>query len=267
MAGIDQANVTNLHFDGTNGSTTFTDSSYAGGGSPHTFTAMGNAQLSTAQAKFGPSSLLCDGTGDGISTPTSTDYAVPTGPFSVDWWFNRQGGDGTQRFFFATSNAGASGGFSLLGDMTTGNQVRIRFSSDGSVVSGNVLTSTSTFTATGFNHAAVTKDSLNNWRLFINGVQEATFADGSAVFSSTDPFYVGAIGSGASLGWNGYIDEFRFTKGFARWTSNFGVPTVAYSLDDPYAPVQQAGPIQAQLRALGRALSGWRKQRGILVPA
>lgn len=268
MAGIDQANVTNMHFDGTNGSTTFPDSSYAGAGSPHTFTASGNAQLSTAASKFGTAALLLDGTGDFITTPTSTDYATAAGQFTIDTWFNRQGGDGTQRFICGTGDAGGGSGFSLLFDMTTANLIRLRFSSDGTTVSGNILTSTTAFTSVGFNHVAVTRDRTNTWRMFLNGIQEGiSFADGSAVFASTDVFGIGSLGALGGATWFGYIDEFRFTKGFARWTSNFGVPTVAYSLDDPYMPVLQAGPIQAQLQALGRAFSGWRKQRGILVPA
>jgi hypothetical protein len=47
-----------LHGDGTNGSTTITDNSPT----PKTVTAVGNAQISTAQSKFGGASILFDGT-------------------------------------------------------------------------------------------------------------------------------------------------------------------------------------------------------------
>ena len=49
-----------LHGDGTNGSTTFKDDSI----NNHTITAYGNAQISTAQSKFGGSSIYFDGNGD-----------------------------------------------------------------------------------------------------------------------------------------------------------------------------------------------------------
>jgi hypothetical protein len=49
-----------LRGNGTNGSTTIIDSSP----SPKTVTAFGNAQISTAQSKFGGSSIAFDGTGD-----------------------------------------------------------------------------------------------------------------------------------------------------------------------------------------------------------
>ncbi len=45
-----------LHGDGTNGSTTIVDSSPT----PKTVTAIGNAQLSTAQSKFGSNKVITD---------------------------------------------------------------------------------------------------------------------------------------------------------------------------------------------------------------
>jgi hypothetical protein len=57
-----------LHFDGDNASTTFLDES------GKTWTRYGDAQISTAQNKFGPSSGLFDGTGDYITTPQNADF-------------------------------------------------------------------------------------------------------------------------------------------------------------------------------------------------
>jgi hypothetical protein len=61
-AGNDSFTKILLHMDGANTSTTFTDSN--SGGSAHTWTAAGNAQISTATYKFGGASGLFDGTGD-----------------------------------------------------------------------------------------------------------------------------------------------------------------------------------------------------------
>ena len=65
MFGIDEYVKVLLHFNGSNESQVFTDSSP----SPHTFSAVGNAQISTAQSKFGGSSYLGDGNGDYITCP------------------------------------------------------------------------------------------------------------------------------------------------------------------------------------------------------
>ena len=69
-----------LHFDGADASTTFTDES------GKTFTARGNAQLDTAQQKFGTASGLFDGTGDYIDTPDHADWFLGTGDFTIDFW-------------------------------------------------------------------------------------------------------------------------------------------------------------------------------------
>jgi hypothetical protein len=50
-----------LHGNGTNGSTTITDNSP----SPKTVTAVGNAQISTAQSKYGGGSIAFDGFSNG----------------------------------------------------------------------------------------------------------------------------------------------------------------------------------------------------------
>jgi hypothetical protein len=68
-AGNDSFTKILLHMDGANTSTTFTDSN--SGGSAHTWTAAGNAQISTATYKLGGASGLFDGTGDFITTPDS----------------------------------------------------------------------------------------------------------------------------------------------------------------------------------------------------
>jgi hypothetical protein len=61
-----------LYGNGTNGSTTITDNSP----SPKTVTAVGNAQISTAQSKFGGASIAFDGTGDYITVPDSSAFVL-----------------------------------------------------------------------------------------------------------------------------------------------------------------------------------------------
>ena len=63
MAGIDSYTKLMLHCDGLDTSTTFTDES----GEGHVVTALGNAQVDTAQKVFGTGSALFDNSGDGLS--------------------------------------------------------------------------------------------------------------------------------------------------------------------------------------------------------
>lgn len=87
-----------LKFNGTDGSTTFTDES-----GRHTVTGYGNAQLDTAQKKFGTASLLLDDTQpDYLTIPDSPDFdfcASTSGNYTIS-------------VFFKLSNAG--NGYSII---------------------------------------------------------------------------------------------------------------------------------------------------------
>src|SRR5690606_24814837 len=56
-----------LHFNGANGSSTITDER------GRAWVRFGNAQISTAQSKFGGASLLLDGAGDWVETGSSLE--------------------------------------------------------------------------------------------------------------------------------------------------------------------------------------------------
>jgi hypothetical protein len=87
LLGHNLAVVLHSHFNGTNASTTFVDESYRGTTpTAKTFTAVGNAQLSTAQAKFGSASLLLDGTGDCATVPDHTDFDFADKEYTIDTW-------------------------------------------------------------------------------------------------------------------------------------------------------------------------------------
>lgn len=221
--GNDQYTKILLPFDGTNGSTTITDVNL--GGTPNTWTANGNAALSTAAAKFGPSSLLCDGTGDYVSAPDSADFTLGTGEFTIDLWFNRQGGNGTRRFMCGQGAGGST--TNAVGIELNGSNVVVGSAGNGSSVTA--VTGTTVITATGWNHVAFVRTG-NILKLFINGVQEGgDVAFSSSVLNSSTVFAVGRFGSLTTLTWNGYLDEFRLSVGVARWTSNFTPPTGLYS--------------------------------------
>lgn len=219
----DSYTVVLLHMDGVDGSTTFTDSNV--GGSAHTWTAAGNAQIDTAQSKFGGASGYFDGSGDYIDTPDHADWAMGSGDFTIDFWFRRDGGLGAHRGFIGNADMGLSD-YGFI----------IRISSDNLMVAialiGGSSESITGTTAVGddatWHHVAFvrTGDTL---KLFLDGVQEG--GDNACSGSMTDsaqPLNVGRVGPATSV-WSGWIDEVRVSKGIARWTSNFTPPTEAYS--------------------------------------
>ncbi len=242
MNGNDALTKVLLHFDGSDASTTFTDSN--AGGSAHTWTAAGNAQLDTAIVKFGTAAGLFDGTGDWITTPDSADFTLGAGDFTIDCWFNRAGGDGGARFISGQANStGTTATTSFSMALNASNVIQFNLS-DGATIASVV--GTTAFVATGWHHVAAVRTG-NILRLFIDGVQEGgDVAFSATVNDSANNLAVGVNGERTVLSWNGSIDEFRISVGIARWVTAFGVPTAAYGPDAPYIPIPLTAPIMAQ---------------------
>jgi len=74
-----------------------------------------------------------------------------------------------------------------------------------------------------------------SWRIFVDGEgQTLTLAGGAwngAYPDVANYIAIGRTGDHPSGYVNGWLDEFRISKGIARWTSNFTPPTAPYSLD------------------------------------
>lgn len=214
-----------IHFDGADTSTTITDVA-AGVGTPATWTANGNAQLDTAQSKFGGASGLFDGTGDYWASPDSTNFTLGSGNWTVDCWFNWNGGAGVRGFIAGQcDNTGAATNASITLEHQTNNTIRAIANVGGTP---NLIASTTTITTTGWHHVAFVRVS-SVIKLFLDGVQEGgDVAISGTVNDSTFAFSIGRGGEITGTPWNGWIDEFRLST-IARWTANFTPPTAAYS--------------------------------------
>lgn len=195
-----------LHMDGSNGATAFTDSS----SNALSITANGNAQVSTAQSKFG-ASLLVDGSGDSISLPaSSTPLNVGTGNFTIELWV--RAATIKAAGIFKRYSPDSSTGLYMTGG---GN---IAWWADGTA--GQILLSTTSLSVNTWYFVAVTR-SGTSLKLWIDGVEESSTTN-SSNYNFSD-FHVGR--SFYDGDFDGYIDDFRLTKGVARTIT---VPTAAY---------------------------------------
>ncbi len=214
-----------MHFDGTNGSTVSGDSSSAAHGNA-LFT--GNAQLSTAQKKFGTASLLLDGTGDLIQySPAHADWDFGTGNFTVDWWEYRtvNKADGCIVSTYPSPNIPSM----LLGYLTA-STIYCFMSTDGvnwNIAQGKVM---GTLELNVWHHFAVVRNGTFFYT-FMDGVQQDTWY--SALPLKSPPaggdLLIGYWYNGTSFYYQGYIDELRIVKGVAAWTSNFTPPAAPYT--------------------------------------
>jgi hypothetical protein len=198
-----------LNFNGTNGSTTFTDSSPNG----LTVSANGDAEISTAQSKFGGASGYFDGATSYIIAESGDALQFGTEDFSVEMWVR----------FNATSNAllydtipigGAAGRFGGFALVLQDGQFNIF--NDGFKGSPSVTASTGQWY-----HIAFTR-SAGLCRLFVDGQVDSSFT--LSVNMTENVALVGRVGDAADYFLDGYIDDLRVVKGFAIYTANFTPP-------------------------------------------
>jgi hypothetical protein len=194
----------------TNYSTTYPSSlllNFTNGGiidqhSSFVLESVGNTQLSTAVKKYNAGSIYFDGTGDYLTIASNNMLAMGRGDFTVECWIYPQT---TVQFtaVFLTSTFQFFVYNSAL------------YWNDGSQTSGGTITSNT------WQHIAVTR-SGTSLRGFINGTQVITTTSSVNLTQGTN--YIGYNGGTAG---QGYIDDLRITKGYARYTSNFTAPTSA----------------------------------------
>lgn len=211
-----------LHCDGADASTTFTDSATG-----KTVTAVGNAQIDTAQKKFGTASALFDGTGDCLSVPDSSGWNLGTGNFTIEAHIR--------------PNSLAAAG-SICGQRADNdNRLDWRVLTTGElffvVVSAGVALASYSST-----NAALTTGTWYHLAVVRNGASLAIYKDRTAltltesteIASNSLPDLAAALAIGAGIAdasvtpFNGWIDEFRWTKGVARYTANSTALTEAH---------------------------------------
>lgn len=214
-----------LGFEGSDGATSTTDESP----SAHSFTFNGNSQLDTAQAAFGVSSCLFDGTGDYLSTPDHADWLLSSAnsdTFTIEFWIRAHGNVSNQRVM---GQAPAVGNWSwdINSSFSTGTgDVSFRYTSNGSTAT--VLTSAS-MSLDAWHYIAVSKNSAGKIRLWRDGTLDVSNTPAnSAMFNSTGAFEIGRNFATANL--NGWMDEIRITKGVCRYDTDgsITVPTAAF---------------------------------------
>jgi hypothetical protein len=172
------------------------------------------AQISTAQSKWGSGSMLFNGNGGYLyAENTRRSLEILAGDFTIECWIN----------FNVVGN-----GQIITGLAATNTLYWQYYSSQLQFGQNNVatLTATNWSPSSGvWYHLAVTR-SGSTLRQFVSGNQLGSTATSSASFAN-GPIHIGNGGAGFL---NGYISDLRITKGYARYTANFNVPTAPFAL-------------------------------------
>jgi len=182
---------------------------------------VGNAQISTAQSKFGGSSMYFDGSGDWLFTKTSPNLDMGTGDVTIEGWF----------YLTATVDFDYR---MIVSDATNGNNyICIRAGGTGGQVEVNIngasfrLNLNNSVSINTWFHLAVSRSS-GTWYGFVNGNSIGTSSGTGAFNLGNGGMYVGRWGGVLAHEWPGYIDDLRITTGLARYTTTFTPPTQAF---------------------------------------
>ena len=175
----------------------------------------GNTQSSTAQTKNASSSIYFDGTGDYVKVVDNPVFAN-TDVFTAECWVYPTGSP-SQPIIFGQWTSPQSWGILLSND--SNRYARLIFH-DGQYRD----TTTSTQLAlNAWSHLALVKDG-STAKLYVNGSLAGTRTGLGTLTGGDNALSIGANASG-EYGFQGYIEDARFTPGLARYTDTFTPPT------------------------------------------
>ena len=183
---------------------------------------VGSAQVSTTQAKFGTTSMSFNGTTSCLSLPNSTNWDVGSGSYTIEF-FVYMNNLTTGQTFIARANSGSIYATFDIGWYAS--SLKLYVSNNGSS-NAVALTSSISPTATTWTHIAVTRNG-STYTIWVNGVSGGTATDSGSAVANGNSLGIGGYANATSL-LNGYIDELRITKGYARYTTTFTPPTAAF---------------------------------------
>ena len=186
---------------------------------PITFSGSGDAQISTAQSKFGGASLLLDGSGDYLESQETYNFSGD--PFTIDMWVRPA--SGTQDAVFFDSR-----------DSTSNNALALRQATDNLLVvraNGTLFNVNGVFSANTWVHIAVTRGDPfgNTYSVFVDGVKVDSTLFGTTATAAN--IHIGSDFNGSN-NWAGYLDELRISNVDRYDGNSFTPPSSAYTADN-----------------------------------
>jgi len=203
-----------LPFDGSNNDTSTTDRSSTG----HSVTFNGDAKISTGQSKFGGSSLYLDGS-DHLSLADHADWTFGTDDFTWECWVRFSSVTSSGYYLFA-ADSDSSGFFLFRWDGGGGGSGNWSY---GYTSGGNNWADT--LSADTWYHVAVVRSS-GDIKVYRDGVEKGSAWTHTTSLDANGGIHIGKSHSTEYM--TGYIDDFRMTKGVARYTSNFTPATSSH---------------------------------------
>ena len=216
----------------------------------HPVTTYGNTKIVASPAKFGSSVAYFDGSDDYLALPFSTDFVFTGTAWTIEAWIYLTTLPSSMATIFSAFSNSSSTGVRLLvgpaGALYAGVGSPDLNSADGAIAPNT------------WYHVAVC-GSGSNVKLFVDGTVVASVTTAATTPTGISYVYVGST-DGSNWMLTGYIEDLRISKGLARYTANFTVPTESY-LDKSATVVAlpMAGPNNATTFSdiVGRAVTAY----------
>jgi hypothetical protein len=213
--------------DGANNSTVFTDES------GKVWTRNGGPLIKTDQFKWTSSARFANDT-DYITTPDHADFYFDA-DFTIDFWIRSATTNWTSRgeYIFG-KGVDLFGDHSFYLDCTEGLMSFQTHESDdreGFIRCGYISNES-------WQHVAIVRNgtSYGNLRTYLNGnLYSVRPAITGALNNDGGLFSIGRFGTLLHY-FNGWLEEFRVSKGIARWTTNFTPPIFPYGYIPNFTP-------------------------------
>jgi len=199
--------------------------------SKHSITAQGSTATSSDQTKFFDTSIKFDGNDDFLLLSDDPGFSFGNDDFTIDFWVYFNDLSSTIAAFLAQGRV-SEGSTSSYYFRYFSNNLQFLYTTDGDYASLAGPNFSWTPSTGQWYHVAVVR-SGNDALAFVNGKQIGSTGSfsGDTIYDSSDDILIGAAystGTTAIHELNGYIDEYRITKGVARWTADFSPPIAQY---------------------------------------
>ena len=193
----------------------------------------GNVSHNTTESKYGGGSTYFNGNGNILAiTQGGEHFNFGTDNFTIEFWHKPTSNNTRQWFFHADADywigidKDVAGRYGMWASSTgTSWDIVQSDSEQGKTINSALLNQ--------WNHIAFVR-SGNSFMIFLNGNLEKTVSGNGAIFDrSNEVKRIGEHSTPSFLPIEGYIDDFRVTKGVARYTTNFTPPTEAHPTTGP----------------------------------
>ena len=184
---------------------------------------IGGAKISTAQSKFGDSSMVFDGTGDRADLIDNGlyDMSYGSGDFTLEGWFRWTAlpSSGSEKLYIDITDASNYWQLALYSG-----PVRLKFIANSTGI--DQTESAISWAINTWYHIALVRIG-SGYKVYVDGTAVMTFTSTHQIGNHTEKSIGGWSGSaGSSL--TAYVDDFRISR-MARYTGNFTAPTAPFA--------------------------------------